>query len=139
MTPGYWVKRIDQVPLVPEEEPGDPIWHPLQHHFGITAFGVNVYTAREAGDGLVGDHDEAASGQEELYFVTAGTARFTLAGEEHRVPTGTVVAVTDPAVKRKAVAEEPGTTVLAVGAPRRDRFPSSWRADHFDSVPRAHD
>ena len=45
--PGYWVKRLDEIPLVSEDEPGDPLWYPLQHHFGFTAFGVNVYTAPE--------------------------------------------------------------------------------------------
>ena len=47
------MKRLDEVPLVPEDEPGDPLWYPLQHHFGFTAFGVNVYTATEAlGDAI---------------------------------------------------------------------------------------
>ena len=74
------MKRLDEVPLVPEDEPGDPLWYPLQHHFGLTAFGVNVYTAPEAEGSLIGEHDEAESEQEELYLVTAGSARFTIDG-----------------------------------------------------------
>ena len=90
------MKRLDEIPLVPEDEPGDPLWYPLQHHFGFTAFGVNVYTAPEAGGSLIGNHDEADSEQEELYLVTAGSARFTIDGEETLVPAGSVVAITDP-------------------------------------------
>jgi hypothetical protein len=133
--PGYWVKPLDEIPLVPEDEPGDPIWYPLQHHFGLTAFGANVYVAREVGDGLIGDHDESGSGQEELYLVVAGAARFTLAGEEVRARAVSVVAIPDPAVRRKAVAEQPGTMVVVVGGRRSAGFDSSWQPEHFRDVP----
>lgn len=133
----YWVRRLDEVPRVPEDDPGDPVWHPLQHYFGLTAFGVNVYTAPEAGGSLVGDHDESESGQEELYLVTAGAARFTIDREEHVVPSVGIVAVPDPAVQRSAIAEEPGTTVVVVGGRRAGRFESSWQPEHFEGVPRA--
>jgi uncharacterized cupin superfamily protein len=133
------VKRLEELPLVPEDEPGDPQWYPLQHYFGLTAFGANVYTAPEAGGSLIGDHDESESEQEELYLVTAGSARFTLDGVETVVPAGSVVAVTDPAVRRHAVAAEPGTTLVVVGGKRSDRFESSWQPWHFDSVPTADD
>ena len=134
--PKYWVKRLDEVPHVPSDE-GDPIWFPLQHFFGFTAFGVNVYTAPEAGGALIGDHDEAESEQEELYLVTEGAARFTIAGEEHVVSSVGIVAVPDATVRRSAVAEEPETTVVVIGGRRTERFDSSWQPHHFESVPRA--
>jgi len=133
----YWVKRLDEVPRVPDEEAGDPVWYPLQHYFGFTAFGVNVYTASEAGGALIGDHDEAGSEQEELYLVTEGAARFTIDGEDHLVSSVGIVAVPDPGVQRRAVAEEAGTTVIVVGGRRAPRFESSWQAQHFEGVPRA--
>jgi len=133
----YWVKRRDEVPRVPGEEAGDPVWYPLQHYFGFTAFGVNVYSAAEAGGALIGDHDEADSEQEELYLVTEGAARFTIDGEEHLVDAVGIVAVPDPTVRRSAVAEEAGTTVIVVGGRRASRFDSSWRAEHFEGVRRA--
>jgi hypothetical protein len=133
----WWVRRLDEIPRIEPEEPQDPDWYPLQHHFGLTAFGVNVYVARAAGDQLLGDHDETHSGHEELYFVSHGRARFTLDGEQHDIGTGSVVAVPDPMVRRGAVALEVGTTVLAIGAPPRDDFESSWNARHFEVVPRA--
>jgi acyl-CoA reductase-like NAD-dependent aldehyde dehydrogenase len=36
---GYWVKRLVEVPLVPTDDPEDFDWYPLQHHFGLGAFG----------------------------------------------------------------------------------------------------
>jgi len=27
---GYWVKRLDEIPLVPTDDPGDFDWYPLQ-------------------------------------------------------------------------------------------------------------
>jgi quercetin dioxygenase-like cupin family protein len=135
--PGHWVKRLDEIPLVPEDDPGDPLWYPLQHHFGFTAFGVNVYTAPEAGGSLIGDHDEADSEQEELYLVMAGSARFTIDGDEMVVPAGSVVAITDPGIRRTAVAAEASTTLAVVGGRRAPQFESSWQAEHFTSVPTA--
>jgi quercetin dioxygenase-like cupin family protein len=136
---GNWVRRLDEIPLVPEDEPGDPVWYPLQHYFGFTAFGANVYTASEAEGSLIGDHDEAESGQEELYLVTSGSARFTIDGGECIVPAGSVVAITDPSVRRTAVAAEPATTVVVVGGRRAPQFDSSWQPQHFESVPTVQD
>ena len=101
---------------LPATEEG-AVWKPVRHHFGVQAFGVNAWIARAAGDEVVEDHDEAgtAAGHEELYFVSAGRATFTLDGEEVDAPAGTFVFVPTPGVRRKAVAHEAGTTVVAVG------------------------
>lgn len=61
---------------------------------------------------------------------------FTLDGEEVDAPAGTIVHLPEPKTKRSAVAREPGTTVLAVGAKRGEAFtPSGWevtfRAEHL--------
>ena len=135
--PGWAAKRIEDVPLVPERELSDPDWYPLQHHLGLTAFGANVFVGREPGQELVGEHDERASGQQELYLVLAGEAEFTLDGDTVPASEGTVVAVTDPAVTRRAAAVVAGTAVLAVGASPTEPFASTWRASHFRDVPLA--
>jgi hypothetical protein len=137
MSPGWWARRLTEIPHIGPADPGDPEWYPLQHHFGLTAFGANVYVAREEGDELVGQHDETDSGHEELYFLTSGRARFRLGGEDNEVEAGTVVAVPDPTVQRSAVALEAGTALVAVGGPANPEFVSSWRPDHFEGVPRA--
>ena len=133
----WFVKRLEDVPVAPADEPGDPVWYPVQHHFGLTAFGANAYVARAAGDELLGEHDETGSGQEELYVVIAGRARFTLDGEDVDVGAVSVVAVPDPAVLRSALALEAGTSILAVGGEPRAGFRSTWNERHFERVPRA--
>jgi mannose-6-phosphate isomerase-like protein (cupin superfamily) len=89
-------------------------WRPVRAHFDIRAFGVNLFFADEVGDRLVNEHDEADDGQEELYLVHTGRARFEIGGETVDAPAGTFV-YAEPGVKRTAFAEEPGTTVLIVG------------------------
>ena len=134
---GWSAKPLRKVPTVEKEAPGDPEWFPLQHHFGLTAFGANVYVAPAAGDELLGRHDETESGQEELYLVVAGAAQFELDGEDIRAEAPFVIAVTDPAVTREARALEAGTTLVALGGEPREQFESSWQRHHFDGVPRA--
>ena len=129
-------KPLREVPRIEKEVPSDPDWYPLQHHFGLTAFGINVYVATAAEDALLERHDETGSGQEELYLVVAGAARFELDGEEVRAEAPFVVAVPDAAVMREARALEAGTTVVALGGEPRERFDSSWQSHHFESVPR---
>lgn len=105
----------------------DVQWLPVRSTLGIGAFGVNAYTASAAGQRLIEEHDEGANGHEELYVVIAGSARFTVDGEPVEAPTGTCIAIHDPAVRRTAVALEPGTIALVVGAPRGGAYaPTAW-------------
>ena len=71
--------------------PGTLRWTPVRRHFDMRAFGVNAYTAAEAGQEVVEEHTEEALGHEELYVVVAGSATFTLDGEELDAPQGTLV------------------------------------------------
>ena len=130
----YAVRKLDEVPTVP----GAGVrWHPLQHHFRLSAFGANVFAAESEGDELIGEHDETASGQEELYIVLRGAVRFSLDGETHTVEALGVVAVTDPSVRRSATAMEPGATLLALGAEACAEFHSTWRSTWFADVPQS--
>ena len=110
---GYTVAEIDGVDEISD---GRCPWRPVGFHFGITAFGVNAFTAHQAGDRLINEHDESQEHdlQEELYLVQRGRATFELDGERVDAPAGTLVFVR-PAVKRTAFAEEPGTTLVAIG------------------------
>ena len=107
---GYEVAHLDEIDEITD---GRCPWRPVRHHFGITSFGVNAWTAPEAGDRIINEHDEADE-HEELYFVTQGRAVFELDGERREAPSGTFVFV-ERGVKRTAFAEEPGTTLIAVG------------------------
>lgn len=133
MPAGYWVKRLQEVPLVPGGEPDDFDWYPIQHHFGLTAFGANVFGG-DTGISLVAEHDETESGQEEMYAVVRGAARFTLDGESCDAVAISVVAIPDRRVRRAAVAIEDGTLVLAVGGVPGS-FASTWQPQNFEHVP----
>jgi tetratricopeptide (TPR) repeat protein len=116
----YTVARLDEIA-------GGEKWARIRAHFGIEAFGVNAWTSSAPGDDLISDHNEAASGHEELYVVMTGTATFTVDGKDVDAPAGTIVFVNDPATQRKAVANESGTTVLAIGAkPGQPHRPLGW-------------
>jgi mannose-6-phosphate isomerase-like protein (cupin superfamily) len=93
------------------------IWRPVRRRLGVTAFGINAYTAVRAGDDLIEAHDErspGAGGHEELYFVVEGSARFTVADQQIDAPAGTMLRVS-VGVQRAAVAAESDTTVLVIG------------------------
>ena len=121
---GWEVARLTELDSVPG--PGTLRWTPLRRHFGITAFGINAYTAAEAGQDVVEEHTEERLGHEELYVVVSGRATFVLDGEEVAVPAGAAVVLRDPAVTRYARAEEAGTTVVAVGGKPGQHEVSAW-------------
>lgn len=122
------VARLSEIEALPG--PGTPQWPggntlhwtPVRRHFDIGAFGINAYVAAEAGDEVVERHTETARQHEEVYVVLAGSATFTLGGEETEIATGMVVFVRDPDVERAAVANEPDTTVLAIGSRRNEAY-----------------
>jgi mannose-6-phosphate isomerase-like protein (cupin superfamily) len=110
---GYAVVRIDEVE--PRREFGGLRFRPLRPLLGIEAFGVAGWVA-DAGEVVILDPTEPEDGQEELYVVLAGRARFVIGGnEEVSAAAGTCVAVR-PGVRRRATAEADGTSVLAIGA-----------------------
>jgi tetratricopeptide (TPR) repeat protein len=120
---GYAVAHLDEIDEVTD---GREPWRPVRHHFGITAFGINAWTAREQGDRIINEHDESDDNQEELYLVQAGRATFELDGEQVDAPAGTLV-LARPGVKRTAFAEEAGTTIVSIGgAPGEAYEPSGW-------------
>lgn len=119
---GYAIARLDEIDEISD---GRCPSRPVRHHFGITSFGVNAWTGKEAGERIINEHDEENE-QEELYFVTAGRAVFELAGERKDAPAGTFVFV-ERGVMRTAFAEEPGTTLLVIGgAPGEAYVPNGW-------------
>ena len=119
----YAVARIEDIPEITD---GREPWRPVRHHLGIKAFGVNVWTAKTAGDRIINEHEEADGPDEELYLVLSGRARFELGGEQLDAPTGTLVFV-QPETRRTAYAEEPDTSLLALGGRRGGVYdPGGW-------------
>lgn len=117
------LEAIQPIPVVG----GRLLWRPVRRTLDVGAFGINAYVAPNAGDDVVEEHSESALGHEEVYVVLSGRATFTLDGETLDAPAGAVVFVRDPGVVRHARAEEPDTSVLAVGGPRGGAYePSPW-------------
>jgi hypothetical protein len=118
----YAVSSLDAIDEVTD---GRCPWRPIRHHFGITSFGVNAWTGHAAGDRIINEHDEEDE-NEELYLVHRGRARFELDGERVDAPEGTLVFARQ-GVRRTAFAEEPGTTIIALGGtPGQVYVPDGW-------------
>ena len=116
--------RLDELEGLPVL--GTLSWKPVRKTLGVTAFGINAYTAANAGDEVVEEHTEEQLGHEEIYVVMSGHATFTVDGEEVDAPAGTLVYLDDAAQKRHAIAKEAGTTVLAIGGVPGTHETSSW-------------
>jgi hypothetical protein len=102
--PNWHVAHLDDI-----ERRGRDI--PVRESLGIHAFGINAFTPGEDGT-LVSEHDEAGTGQEELYIVVDGTVTFDIDGEAVAATPGTLVFI-GPEARRKATGDG---TVIVVGA-----------------------
>ena len=119
---GYTVTQLDEIDEISD---GRCPWRPVRKHLGIMSFGINAWTARNAGDRIINEHDEADE-HEELYIVLRGHATFELDGKRADAPAGTLV-FAHPGVKRTAFAEEPDTTIIAMGGTPGQVFePNGW-------------
>jgi tetratricopeptide (TPR) repeat protein len=121
----YGIVHIDELESYPIPDQQGLTWRPVRRRFDIRAFGINAYTAEEAGQRVVEEHREQDN-HEELYVVVTGRATFMLDGVEHDAPAGTLVHC-PPSTLRGAIAAEAGTTVLGIGAKPGVVFqPSGW-------------
>jgi tetratricopeptide (TPR) repeat protein len=128
MAERFRVLRLDEVDGYADE--GRPRWHMIRTVLGIESFGINAWRATELGQAIIGEHDElgaGAGGHEELYLVLSGRATFTVDGERVAAPSGSLVYVKDPTVRRSAVADEIDTTILVIGGRPGEPFSvSPW-------------
>jgi hypothetical protein len=129
--------HIDDVERI--EAGGAGWWRPIRRTLGITAFGINAYSADGAGDSLIETHDETSFGagrHEELYLVLSGRATFTVAGCELDAPAGSLLLV-EAVTERGAVAAVSNTTVLVVGGRPGAALPVSPYAGNPETRERA--
>jgi tetratricopeptide (TPR) repeat protein len=127
------ITHVDELYRI--EMPDGFVWRPIRRHFDIRAFGVNAYSALEAGGQIVEEHTENQLGHEEIYLVLRGRALFTVDGNEHELGAGQLVFLRDPQLRRGAVALEEDTVVLALGGkPGEAHVVSAWEA-MFAAVP----
>jgi quercetin dioxygenase-like cupin family protein len=120
---GYEILSVDELERCAVSS-GAPIMLPLRRRLGYRASGVNAWTA-EVGAHVIERHAER-DGDEELYVVVRGRARFTVADDVAEATPGTLVHV-PPGTLREAEALEPDTIVLAIGAKAGEAFvPKPW-------------
>lgn len=119
--------HIDELERV--EMPDGFAWRPVRRHFGIRAFGTNVYTPGTSGQ-VVEEHTEKRFGHEEIYLVLRGRVHFTVDSNDYELGPGQLVHVRDPSLRRGAVALTDDAAVLAVGGkPGEPHEVSAWECE----------
>jgi len=102
------VRRLDEVEVL-----GQGVFHRVREGLGVTAFGINVEKwPAESQDHP--EHDEAASGQEEVYVALEGQAFLLVDHEEIELVPG-VFARVPPCVRRRIVTRDSPVTLLCLG------------------------
>jgi hypothetical protein len=108
---GYSVVHADEVEGA---GPGGAVRF-VRRQLGVEAFGVNWF---ELAPGAVGhEHDEAATGQEEVNVVVRGSGVWRVGEEEVPARVGTFLRF-DPTQTRCPVAGPDGMAFVAIGARR---------------------
>ncbi|HWO84575.1 MAG TPA: cupin domain-containing protein [Solirubrobacterales bacterium] len=123
MADNYTIKHQDEFERM--EGSGDSTWLLARKALGTRAFGYNLVEI--APGGQIPEHDEAQSGQVELYVILEGEATMRLDGEDHPAPAGTFASL-EPAATR-TILNRSGAPVLAllVGVePDGGYQPMSW-------------
>lgn len=106
---GYAVRTIDELEAI--------------HHgavklagaeLGVRSFGMQVLDFPGGFDAYP-EHDHSADGQEEVYVVLSGSAKFVIDGEATSVSAGQMVRV-EPAARRRLTPGSDGVRLLAIGS-----------------------
>jgi len=84
----------------------------VRHALGATGFGLNQIDF--APDKIGSEHDEAQSGQEEIYYTISGSGTLTIDGEEVEMRPGRYILVS-PDARRRPTAGPKGLSFICVG------------------------
>jgi quercetin dioxygenase-like cupin family protein len=123
MGDGYTIKHRDEFEAM--EGSGDCTWKLARKALGTSAFGFNLVEIAPGGE--IPEHNEAQSGQVELYIVLEGEAVMRLEGEDHPAPAGTFVSIEPPASRTILNRSDESVTALLIGVhPEGGYEPMSW-------------
>jgi quercetin dioxygenase-like cupin family protein len=116
---GYSIVNVDQL------EPSGPggAVRRIRRALGVEAFGINWFELPPGTEGK--EHDETASGQEEVSVVLRGAGHWRVDGTAVPVREGSVVRF-DPEVVRCPVSGPDGLVFVCVGAKRGSYEPRGW-------------
>ena len=108
---GFSVVNVNEIE---GEGPGGAVRF-VRRRLGVEAFGIKWF---EVPPGISGrEHDETATGQEEVNVIVAGSGVFRIDGEEVPFEAGFVFRF-DPETTRQVVAGADGVTMIGIGARR---------------------
>ncbi|HXF30426.1 MAG TPA: cupin domain-containing protein [Solirubrobacterales bacterium] len=104
---------------------GGCTWMLARKALGTSAFGFNLVEIEPGG--ALPEHDEAGSGQVELYIVLEGEATISVDGEQTAAPAGTFASL-DPESTRTLMnrSEEPVVALLVGVLPGEGYQPPGW-------------
>lgn len=123
MADGYTIKHRDEFESM--EGSGDSTWRLARKALGTSAFGFNLVEIEPGGE--IPEHDEAQSGQVELYVILEGAAVLRIEGDDHPAPAGTFASIEPPASRTILNRSEAPVTALLVGVHPEGGFePSGW-------------
>ena len=109
-----------------EHEPRGPggVVRMVRKALGTRAFGLNHFRFPPHHEGH--EHDERASGHEEVFFCIGGSGALRVDDEEVELRPGRFVRL-DPEPRRRPVSGPDGMEFLVIGAPLDGRYePPSW-------------
>ncbi len=123
MPDGYSIKHRDEFEQM--EGSGSSTWLLARKALGTSCFGYNLVEISAGGQ--IPEHDEAQSGQVELYVILDGEAVLRLDGEEHPAPAGTFASL-EPGVSRTILnrSATPVTAMLIGVQPEGGYEPMGW-------------
>jgi uncharacterized cupin superfamily protein len=119
----YAIKHRDEFERM--EGSGECNWLLARKALGTRAFGYNLVEIGPGGQ--IPEHDEAQSGQVEVYAILEGEAVLRLDGEDHPAPAGTFASI-EPAATRQILnrSDAPVTALLIGVQPEGGYEPMSW-------------
>ena len=123
MAVSYTIKHRDEFETMAGS--GDSTWLLARKALGTSAFGYNLVEIGPGGQ--IPEHDEAQSGQVELYAILEGEAVMRLDGEDHPAPAGTFASI-EPSASRTILNRSDAPVIaLVIGVqPDGGYEPMSW-------------
>jgi quercetin dioxygenase-like cupin family protein len=123
MGAGYTIKHRDEFESM--QGSGEATWKLARKALGTSAFGFNLVEIGPGGE--IPEHDEAGSGQVELYAILEGEAVLRIEGEDHPAPAGTFASIEPPASRTILNRSGAPVTAMLIGVkPCPDYEPPSW-------------
>jgi quercetin dioxygenase-like cupin family protein len=119
----YTIKHRDEFESM--QGSGECTWLLARKALGTSAFGFNLVEIGPGGQ--LPEHDEAESGQVELYAILEGEAVLRIEGEDHPAPAGTFASIEPPASRTILNRSESPVTAMLIGVHPTDEFkPASF-------------